>query len=527
MTRHIAALTLLLVWSVVSSGCTNSCKKGTALVSFTLDGSSATADSLQIEVAVGGQSRPSSLVLRSGTSSGSFEIDFANGYPASGQALTVSITALHGTDIVGDGMGTTTLASGCTSFAVRVDGTVVEAMDLSGQTGEMSNSTDMASTDLAAMACAPPTGNQSSQCPAAQPICGTDGSCRTCAQNSECTIGVCKSDGTCAAASEVAYVDNSNANCSNTAHVSTPSSPYCQIQPTIDAFGGFPYIRVAGSVTPYQPVTVGAETSPINVTLVGPAIFSGSAAAYIYDSAKIAVTIQTSAAQPVALTVDGILLQGGSSPAMNGVVCNQGSGSATLTLRNSQVKMSGLIGVSTSNCTLNIDRSTVINNAGGGIKMNGSPFVVTNNFIYNNGTLGSSTIAVEIDSGSSGTFAFNTVANNASGAATIGGILCPSAGAVIPILDSIVFGNTQDTGSQIAGKCSLQNVVTGTDSFAGAIQMSPTLTSDKHLVANDAANMACCVDKVTNPMTPNADHDGDLSHRPKGAAWDIGAHEVQ
>jgi hypothetical protein len=59
------------------------------------------------------------------------------------------------------------------------------------------------------------------------------------------------------------------------------------------------------------------------------------------------------------------------------------------------------------------------------------------------------------------------------------------------------------------------------------VKADPTFTSDYHLVANDVTNGACCVDKIAAPGTPNADHDVDATHRPKGASWDIGAHEVQ
>jgi hypothetical protein len=535
MTRYLAIIASLALASAAGSGCTNSCKKGTALVSFTLSGNAATADSLQVEVAVGGQSRPSSLALRSGTSSGTFEIDFASGYPI-GQMMTVSITALHGTDIVGDGMATATLATGCSSLAVRVDGTGGEVMDLSDQT-EMSTSTDMAGGDLAVVACSPATGNQSSQCPAAQPICGTDGSCHACAAHSECTLAICKSDGTCAASSEIAFVDNTSASCSDTAHTSSPASPYCQVQAAIDAFGGFTFIRVAGSATAYKPLNLGSEASPINVTVVGPGRDLPTASmAVLYDSAKAGITIFT-VAQPVSLTVDGLFIGGGNFTTSDAVDCTEGSGTAaTISIRNSLVKGSPLKGILNNACTLLVDRSIIYGNQGGAIKTGSASFTITNSFMSNNGQLGAAAIGgVEIDSypGSPAPapiFAFNTLRNNAAGSTYLGGISCPSPSSQkVNIQNSIVVDNTQDTGSQFSGQCVLQNVVTGTDSFAGATQLTPTFVAagDPHLTANDAANTACCVDKVTAPTTPNAAHDIDLNHRPKGAAWDIGAHEVQ
>jgi hypothetical protein len=70
------------------------------------------------------------------------------------------------------------------------------------------------------------------------------------------------------------------------------------------------------------------------------------------------------------------------------------------------------------------------------------------------------------------------------------------------------------------------NVVTGTDSFAGATMLAPDLDASFRLTTA-SVNDACCVDKVSNPSTPNASHDVDGATRPKGAAHDIGAHEAR
>ena len=94
--------------------------------------------------------------------------------------------------------------------------------------------------------------------------------------------------------------------------------------------------------------------------------------------------------------------------------------------------------------------------------------------------------------------------------------------------------NPATNGTQIVGKCTLQSVVTGPDSFAGAIQSAPAFVSmsDFHLdvtAVGLAANQACCTDKITTTTTPNNDHDVDRGPRPKvtGTKLDIGAHEAQ
>jgi hypothetical protein len=184
-------------------------------------------------------------------------------------------------------------------------------------------------------------------------------------------------------------------------------------------------------------------------------------------------------------------------------------------------------------CALVVDRAVVANNFRGGLELDGGSYIVTNSFIVKNGNA-TDTPGVDIVSAaaSPAVFAFNTVTGNSADASNgVGGIACPVVGPAATIQSSIVVGNTASTSasSQLTAKCVLQNVVTGTDTFPGAIQLTPTFASAdrEYLAPNDPANTACCVDKVNGAGTPNADHDVDFSRRPKGSAWDIGAHEVQ
>jgi hypothetical protein len=407
--------------------------------------------------------------------------------------------------------------------------------DMGISDGDMAG-TDMAPVgDLATVACAPPTGTQSTQCPAAQPVCATNGACRPCAVHSECTLGICKTDGTCAVAAEIAFVDSGSAACSDNPHVSSLAAPYCQVQPAIEAFGGYPYIHVAGSATAYTPLKLYTpEPQAIDVTIVGPGRdLMGTAAAQFYDPSSSGISIATTggATKSISLTVDNMFIAGGNINGY-GLDCTQGSSPVTISIRNAYVKGASNFGIANSGCTLLVDRSIITDNRGGGIKSNSGPFAITNSIIQLNGMSGASSSGVEIDSYVPPVlFAFNTVRNNLAAAGGEAGIVCPGqVSMTLNIQDSIVIGNQADgSGSQMVGRCMLQNVVTGTDTFAGAIQLTPTFAAmrDSHLVVDDAANSACCVDKVATAATPNADHDFDGSHRPKGAARDIGAHEVQ
>jgi hypothetical protein len=154
-------------------------------------------------------------------------------------------------------------------------------------------------------------------------------------------------------------------------------------------------------------------------------------------------------------------------------------------------------------------------------------YAITNNIISGNGTGGP---GVTIDGKSSGKFEFNTVTKNLT-ANGIGGIDCGS-GALHSLDNSIVWGNTALKGTQFAGaSCTFNKLVAGMDAASGVIGKDPAfvdpMRGDFHLVPGDAANAACCIDQVPLPLADGVDHDVDGSKRPKGASWDIGAHEAK
>ena len=141
----------------------------------------------------------------------------------------------------------------------------------------------------------------------------------------------------------------------------------------------------------------------------------------------------------------------------------------TLALKNSHVHGSFSYGINAQKCNLVIDASVIESNTNGGITLNNSAtYSITNSFIINNSATG-----VFIDPSATGTFAFNTVANNASSTSAPGGVNCGSG--TPTIANSIIAANTP---SQLFGNCVLSSVVTG-DTPGGI--MSPP-----HFV--DAAN---------------------------------------
>jgi len=92
--------------------------------------------------------------------------------------------------------------------------------------------------------CTPAT--QATICPSTKPIC-EHGHVPHLQQHSECSTGVCKDNGTCAASNEVFYVDNGNqlvVTCkAGGTHDGAMGTPFCDIQ---DAVGARQYIKVTG-----------------------------------------------------------------------------------------------------------------------------------------------------------------------------------------------------------------------------------------------------------------------------------------
>ena len=105
----------------VAAGCrTESCKPGTLLVSVSLTGSAAAASSLSVDVAIDGGGARSGTFALDGKSSGTIEVDFPS-YPA-GHAVTVTVTALAGSDVLGSQAQATTLGAGCATLDIVVSG---------------------------------------------------------------------------------------------------------------------------------------------------------------------------------------------------------------------------------------------------------------------------------------------------------------------------------------------------------------------------------------------------------------------
>ncbi len=415
-------------------------------------------------------------------------------------------------------------------------------------------------------------------------VCGSDDACRACQKNSECAAGACGDDGNCVAGSMIAYVDNGGMAAATCRGLREPingntlASAYCDIA---DALGTKPYLVVIGRgpTAPYTPfgVNLGASAE----TIIGPAA-SGAGAAVIggslpaiVDGASHALVVVTGPAVAPGVTIDGFEITSSVS-GVDGMHCNATGTGHAMRVRNSYLHDMQGDGLRNANCDLTIedskisgtdiraieddntvaatyviqrnifengnadgvyvgagsatgvdltfDRNIVANyTAGNGLQIFGNgPYRITNSFIYLNrygvdfSTGGSSPVKV---------FQFNTLAYNANSA--IG--FCDTN----LVVDSSIVVNNGDAPNSLAHCSSAYDVSDDAGAPAFVDSNNPS-TYDFHLAvdtpAHTAANTACCIDKVPTTFdagAPLSNHDYDGTARPKGAGYDIGAHEAK
>jgi hypothetical protein len=453
------------------------------------------------------------------------------------------------------------LGSGTTSVALHDGQTMLATLTLSagGPRGDLGAPADLGVPDLAVdlavpsddlavpadLSVVPDLAPACPACPSATPICdsGTH-SCRKCAAHAECPSGVCVSDGSCAAPATVLYIDNANGTCMGT-HTGMQADPLCNApQPLPDPTQL--YVHVAGSNTAYTYFDV-TLANPATLTFVGPgrnaatpAIVQGAGP----TSGTFAVTDSSAGAT---VLVDGLTADGSAGSGagfwctgaatthmtvLNSAALNTATGSGihvqgcAVTARYSTLSGSNNFGVSVQAGSATVDACLVTNNKGGGLRTSttAAQLTVTNSILT-----GNSQQLMNLANGSMVTFAFNTAVKNGTNAT----FNCPGNPSTLEA--SIILGNGAAGGTQFGSGCRLLNVVTGTDTAVGAIQLSPTFVNanggDYHLLAGDPANVNCCFNKITGPedggIAVLPDHDIDGQTRPLGAGWEIGADEVQ
>jgi hypothetical protein len=567
--------------AMLVAGCTSTrpCASGTVFLTITYDQFTATANMLDIGLALdGGMVEHQPKDRTAGKTTDTLRIDFAGAYPA-GKSLAVTIITLKDGAELGRGDTTVRLTGTCAagSVSIRSENPDLSLADLSGADGEDAGPVDLEGVDFAhcqgstscpqtspicdpASGCRACTGagddaecaarsavtthcklsgpnsgqcvacNMNADCPMATPTCNPDGSCRKCLVHNDCDSLICAPDGSCASQSDIVYVAGSST-CTEAGKDGSTANPYCQIKTALALIGlsARSYIHVEGSATAYDAFEIQNLNKPL--TIVGPGKSAGTLATVQAGSgfAGIQVNLNSNADQ-VTLTIEGMAAIGSGS--LSALICDSSAATAApeMTVLNSTFLLGTPQAVLADQCKFTM-RNSEVHGADIGLLIGASnvSYLVESSSFWGNKT------GVDFEN-TNGKFQFNTIASNVG---TIG-ISCYAASPAL-VADSIVFGNIKASGSQFAGTggFTLFNVVTGTDSIAsaGKIQLDPVFigATNFHLDNSNGAklaqNQACCIDKVfgvgpspsPSPL-PTIDFDGEA--RPKGAGWDIGADEA-
>jgi hypothetical protein len=298
-----------------------------------------------------------------------------------------------------------------------------------------------------------------------------------------------------------------------------------------------PFVVVAGraSANPYGGASTGGMNVNVSrsVSILGPGVQR-------FGNAPPATAVISSNGGTDCVTVGGnatVILDGFevTTTTNRNLNCNAGGATTVLVARRNYLHTALNLGVESSNCTITLDGNYVESNTGGGVRLTGSTYTVTNNMITLNGAQAGPSYGVRIDDSPPGSvFAFNTVAGNQAAATSAPGIVCNAAAT---IQASIVATNTTPTAgaTQFSGSCTLMNVITGVDPANGnqhppAFVGSPNYHLDITTPAGKLENEMYVINQLTAPGTANAGHDVDFTTRPKGPGpknYDIGAHEAE
>jgi hypothetical protein len=400
----------------------------------------------------------------------------------------------------------------------------------------------------------------------ALPTCAPDGRCVECLAHDDCMSEICDSaTESCVAESEVVYVEPSG---STGVACGTQFDPCATLTLGVQRTSAArKYIRARAGIYVAEPATVtipggkvvlvapsaelrppstgdgisaagGADVSIEGLTVSGPisATFSGISCSGAATKLTLqSVTIESASSDGLdarcpALLSDTVIrsskgygvfvgaditlvrtrIEGN---AMGGI--NSPSNTAAMTMTECVVADNNGVGIVVAyKNTVAIDRSLIRGNTLGLSLYTVTDLDVTNNFIVDNRDGGVSLVA-----GSSGVFAFNTVAGNSVGAASAAGIECESG---TDLQNNVVYGNVGSP--QVSSSCtwSFSNVEGGVPGTAN-IDLLPQFVAPESGNYHLQPTSPCR--EMADPTAPvDVDYDGDP--RPSGGRSDIGADEV-
>jgi hypothetical protein len=347
-------------------------------------------------------------------------------------------------------------------------------------------------------------------CTAAAPVCDDDtDACRGCRAHAECPLGVCDlAGGMCVEAKDIVFVDGAavgGGDCSQAMACKTVNEALAKLTPTRR------FMKLA------------AGTYVEDVTIDGKSLVLVGKGATLQPVTNGASALQVKGTSTVA--IDGLRLSGAGNGG-DGLRCVGNPPAVTaVAMTDVTIEQNAAQGVDAFDCVVELRRSRVLANTGGGLSLKETTFTIVNNFIAQNGSASSNLGGVKLDGGS-GQFDFNTVALNVAPANVVGGVICGFA-ANQAFGHDIVFGNQPAASPQVGGSnCSWSYSNIG----QLPVPMGEGNMNDDPLFVDGTANdfhlqaTSPCRDKGV--MQPAVAEDIDGQVRPSGTAADIGADEI-
>ncbi len=371
----------------------------------------------------------------------------------------------------------------------------------------------------------------------AKAVCDeVDFSCRGCLENAECQSRLC-GDGTCAASEDIVYV--SGADGVDDMNCGSQTSPCHSIEKGIE--------QVAGTRTT---VLIAEGTYPERISIVDTSLnlrgegqvlvraslgdseqilsVSGTSQVVVRDiefamlSAPPSADMVSCVDATAHLVLQDVLIHGANDAGVVGENCS-------LEIRNSTVSASSGVGVATTNGTLSLQASEILDNGKGGIDIDGSNYSIVNSFICHNGGPASVTggVRIEATSNRDEEFAYNTIAQNSRvNTAGIGSALRCEVTAVVA--SNNIFMLEDGSSADLVSGCDTQYslfdtdslMATGTGNISAEATFKEPATRNFHLLSGSAG-----IDEAN--MIPAIDVDYDGEARPQGAGPDMGADEAE